>query len=72
MEVNINDVVVKLTVLDEYLVDLEQPFKRMRLHGLKMNPEKCAFGITAGYFLGFLVHSRGIEVNKNKDKAILK
>lgn len=41
MEVNINDVVVKLTVLDEYLVDLEQPFKRMRLHGLKMNLKMC-------------------------------
>jgi hypothetical protein len=36
-----------------------------------MNPLKCAFGVTAGNFLGFLVHNRGIEVDKNKAKAIL-
>ncbi|CAL8993415.1 unnamed protein product [Prunus brigantina] len=43
----------------------------MRAHGLKMNPKKCAFGVTAGNFLGFLVHQRGIEVDKNKATAIM-
>ena len=28
-----------------------------------MNPLKCAFGVSFGKFLGFLVHSRGIDVN---------
>jgi hypothetical protein len=36
-----------------------------------MNSLKCAFGVTAGNFLGFLVHNRGIEVDKSKAKAIL-
>ena len=36
-----------------------------------MNPAKCAFGVSAGNFLGFLVHSQGIEVDKNKMKAVL-
>jgi hypothetical protein len=36
-----------------------------------MNPLKCAFGVIAGNFLGFLVHNRGIKVDKNKAKAIL-
>ncbi|CAL9025669.1 unnamed protein product, partial [Prunus brigantina] len=36
-----------------------------------MNPKKCAFGVTAGNFLGFLVHQRGIEVDKNKATAIM-
>ena len=36
-----------------------------------MNPAKCAFGVLAGSFLGFLVHSQGIEVDKNKAKAVL-
>ncbi|CAL9011615.1 unnamed protein product [Prunus brigantina] len=43
----------------------------MWAHDLKMNPKKCAFGVTAGNFLGFLVHQRGIEVDKNKATAIM-
>nr|XP_009611690.1 uncharacterized protein LOC104105147 [Nicotiana tomentosiformis] len=37
---------------------------------MKLNPEKCAFGVTSGKFLGFLVSQRGIEVNPNQIKAI--
>lgn len=44
---------------------------RMRRFNLKMNPLKCAFGVQAGNFLGFLVHRREIEVDKQKTKAIL-
>ena len=36
-----------------------------------MNPAKCAFGVSAGNFLGFLVHSQGIEVDKKKKKQRL-
>ena len=43
----------------------------MRKYDLKMNPIKCAFGVTVGNFLGFLVHQRGIEIDKNKTKVIL-
>ena len=35
-----------------------------------MNPLKCAFGVTAGKFLGFLVHQRGIDVDPSKVQAI--
>ena len=39
-------------------------------NGLKMNPNKCVFGVSAGQFLGFMVHERGIEVGQNSIKAI--
>ena len=42
----------------------------IRKHGLKMNPNKCAFGESAGQFLGFMVHERGIEVGQKSIKAI--
>jgi len=38
---------------------------------LKLNPQKCIFGVTAKKLLGFLVSDRGIEVNPSKIKAIL-
>ncbi|XP_057432273.1 uncharacterized protein LOC130725026 [Lotus japonicus] len=69
--VYIDDIVVKSPSRDEHLSHLRKSFERMRIHGLKMNPLKCAFGVIAGDFLGFVVHKKGIEINKNKAKAIL-
>ncbi|XP_059664235.1 uncharacterized protein LOC132310008 [Cornus florida] len=71
MEVYIDDVVVKSSAKKQYLEHLKKAFERMRVHKLKMNPLKCAFGVSAGNFLGFLVHKRGIEVDQNKAKAIM-
>ena len=36
-----------------------------------MNPLKYAFGVSSGKFLGFLVHSKGIDVDLAKTKAIV-
>jgi hypothetical protein len=35
-----------------------------------MNLNKCDFGVSAGEFLGYLVHEGGIEVGKKSMKAI--
>nr|XP_016495285.1 PREDICTED: uncharacterized protein LOC107814390 [Nicotiana tabacum] len=37
---------------------------------MKHNPKKCAFGVSSGKFLGFLVSQRGIKINPDKIKAI--
>ncbi|KAM1010271.1 hypothetical protein ACFX2C_045768 [Malus domestica] len=71
VEVYIDDVVIKSKQQRTHLDDLRQAFLRMRQHNLKMNPAKCAFGVSAGNFLGFLVHHRGIEVDQNKARAII-
>ncbi|KAM2590143.1 hypothetical protein TB2_042715 [Malus domestica] len=71
MEVYIDDIVVKSKTEEQHLEDLRQTLARMRIHKLKMNPKKCAFGVRAGNFLGFLVHQRGVEVDKNKSRAIM-
>ncbi|XP_021807646.1 uncharacterized protein LOC110751480 [Prunus avium] len=63
--------VIKSKEQEDHVGDLRKAFIRMRKHQLKMNPKKCAFGVQAGNFLGFLVHQRGIEVDKNKAKAII-
>jgi hypothetical protein len=70
MEVYIDDVVVKSAGFDSHLADLRLAFEKMRWYRLKMNPSKCAFGVSAGRFLGFLVHEVGIEVDPRKIEAI--
>jgi hypothetical protein len=35
-----------------------------------MNPKKCAFGVSAGQFLGFSVHERGIEISLKSQEAV--
>ena len=38
---------------------------------MKLNPSKCAFGVSSGKFLGFMFSQRGIEANPDKIQAIL-
>jgi hypothetical protein len=71
MQVYIDDIVVKSSSEDKHLDHLRRSFERMRQYGLKMNPLKCAFGVCASDFLGFVVHKKGIEINQNKTKAIM-
>jgi hypothetical protein len=52
------------------LDDVRKTLECTRKHGLKMNLNKCAFGVSAGGFLGFLVHEGRIEVGKKSMKAI--
>jgi hypothetical protein len=56
VEIYIDDIVVKSTSIGGHLGDLRQVFERTRRLRLKMNPKKCAFGVSVGQFLGFLVH----------------
>jgi hypothetical protein len=71
MQIYIDEIVVKSLSEEDHLEHLRLSFERMRKYGLKMNPLKCAFGVCAGDFLGFVVHKKGIEINQNKTKAIL-
>ena len=59
----VDDIMVKSKKREDRLGILRKVFDRCRLYKLKMNPLKCAFGVSAGKFLGFLVHNRGIDVD---------
>jgi hypothetical protein len=62
VEVYIDDIVVKSASLNSHLADLRLAFEKMCRSGLKMNPLKCAFGVSAGKFLSFIVHEKGVEI----------
>ena len=58
MRIYINDIMVKSKKIVEHVNHLRKIFERMRLHQLKLNSLKCAFGVQAEIFLGFLVDQR--------------
>ena len=67
----VDDMLVKSLDEEKHLDDLKETFDTLRRHQMKLNPSKCAFGVSLGKFLGFMVSQRGIEANPDKIQAIL-
>jgi hypothetical protein len=72
LEIYIDDVIVKSDSMNNHLADLRLALERMHWHGLKMNPLKCAFGVSVGNFLKFIIHEHGIEIDPIKIESINK
>ena len=71
MEVYVDDMMVKSQKAERHPADLEAVLARVRKYDLRLNPEKCVFGVGEGKFLGFMITQRGIEANPDKCEAIL-
>ena len=55
MEVYVDNMLVKSTIMEHHLQDLKETFFDLRLYNMKLNPDKCTFGLEVGNFLGFMV-----------------
>ena len=62
VEVYIDDIVVKSKTRGEHALHLQEVFHFLREYDMKLNPSKCAFGVSAGKFLRFMVSQRGIKL----------
>ena len=71
VQAHIDDMVVTSQERSQHVSDLEEIFAIIAKYRLKLNPEKCVFGVEAGKFLGFLLTERGIEANPEKCATIL-
>ena len=71
MEVYIDDMLVKSTTAELHIAHLAEAFQILKKYNMKLNPAKCAFGVSAKKLLGFIVNNRGIEANPDKIKAVL-
>ena len=71
MEVYIDDMLVRSKQRPDHVIHLEEAFDLLKAYCMKLNPLKCAFGVSVGRFLGFMVTQRGIEANLAQLKAIL-
>ena len=65
-----DDIVVKSDSYDQHIKDLEEVFKVLRRTNMRLNLEKCEFGVEGGKFLGFMLTHRWIEANPDKCRAI--
>jgi len=71
VEVYVDDMVVKSPSHHQHAQDLSAVFSALRQYNLRLNPDKCVFGVDRGKFLGFMLTQRGIEANPEKCKAII-
>ena len=55
----------------DHIADLKETFANLREAGLKLNPEKCVFGVSRGKMLGYIIGPEGIRANLDKIKAII-
>ena len=54
----------------DLITNLATTFVNLRRFNIKLNPEKCVFGVSKGKLLGYIVSERGIEANPKKITAI--
>jgi hypothetical protein len=66
----VDDLIVKSGDRASHVSDLAETFANMRRAGLKLNLEKCVFGITKGKILGCLISAKRIEANPDKIRVI--
>ena len=69
-EVYIDDMVMKIKQEARHVKDLRGVFEVLRQHKLRLNAEKCTFGVGAGKFLGYLITNQGIEANPDQIEAV--
>ena len=55
VEVYVDGMLVKSREEQNHLDDLEETFNTLRQYNMKLNPTKCAFGVSSRKFLAFMV-----------------
>jgi hypothetical protein len=72
VEAYVDDVVVKTQEEEGLISDPAKIFDNLRKFKMKLNPEKCTFGVPLGKLLGYMVSRWGIDHNPEKVSAITK
>ena len=71
VEVYVDDIIVKSPNERQHSADLTEVFKALRTYNIRLDPEKCTFGVDGGKFLGFMLTQCGIEANPEKCQTII-
>ena len=57
VEVYVDDMLVKSQNEEIHLDDLQETFDTLWQYNMKLNPSKCAFGVSSGKFLALWFHT---------------
>ena len=71
IDVYIDDMLEKSVRAELHIAHMAELFQVLKNYNMKLNPNKYAFGVSAGKFLGFMVNNQEIEANLDKIKAVL-
>ena len=71
MEDYVDDTLEKSKKRDIHLEELSLILDCMEQFQLRLNPNKCAFGVTFRKLLGYIISAKGIEVDPEKVQAIM-
>ena len=71
VEVYVDDMIIKSRDCEGHILALQKFFERIHFYKLRLNSNKCTFGMTSEKLLGFIVSQRGIKVDPKKIKAIV-
>jgi len=63
--------VVKFDSLQQHVIHLVKVFFTLKSYGMKLNLEKCVFGVESRELLGFMLTNKVIEAKPDKSQAII-
>ena len=66
IEVYVDDMIMKSKDRKGHIINLRKFFEKIKEYRLRLNPQKCTFGVTARKLLGFLVSDSRIKVDPSK------
>jgi hypothetical protein len=70
LEIYVGDIIMKSQKGSSLIADLEETFNNLRQFNIKLNPEKCTFGVPRGKLLGYIITEHNIKANPDKISAI--
>jgi len=70
IEVYIDNIVIKSDLCEQHIHNLKNVFTKLRDHGMRLNPDKCGFGVEGEKFIGVMLTHRGIKANQEKCREI--
>ena len=66
----VDDILVKTAQACDLIANLATTFTNLQRFNIRLNPEKCVFGVPKGKLLGYIVSEHGIEANPKKSTTI--